>query len=287
MWIFSTTCTRWPSITRKRAKIDVSTRFTIRPRRFHDALAFLTCLVPPRPGISAETLSASLPFFAPAGLVLGALCVAAALTSQFVFSVASSDPIATVFSAGMGAWFWLACEIWATRGLHWDGLADMGDATGSGATGKRFWTVLRDSRLGAFGALHLLLAFSGQWAAVAAHLAAGHILTLVLAPAWGRISSIWLAACAPPHEPKSLGGLVCAGTSPRLVRQQILTGIILLLAALAVDNQLLWRLPLLALGEYALIRKFTAAAHKQGGLSGDFLGACIQWSQLWFLLLTV
>jgi adenosylcobinamide-GDP ribazoletransferase len=30
-----------------------------------------------------------------------------------------------------------------------------------------------------------------------------------------------------------------------------------------------------------------ALARREGGLSGDFLGAAIQWSQLWFLLLTV
>ena len=219
--------------------------------------------------------------------MLGALCTAAAFAAQIAFSSGRPEPAATALAAALGAWVWLAAEIWATRGLHWDGLADMGDATGCGATGDRFWTVLRDSRLGAFGALHMLLAFSGLWLAVAGHLAAGHALALLLAPAWGRAACVWLAAYAPAREAHSLGGLACAGANPQLARWYVLLAAAMLLLVLVLSDCPFWRLPVLVLGQFALVHGLMRTAHEQGGLSGDFLGACIQWSQLWFLLLTV
>ena len=82
-------------------------------------------------------------------------------------------PAEPLLCAALAAWLWMALEAWSTRGLHWDGLADLGDASGSGAQGERFWAILRDSRLGAFGALHLLLAFGGMWLTVCWHIKAG------------------------------------------------------------------------------------------------------------------
>ena len=121
------------------------------------------------------------------------------------------------------------------EGAYWDGLADLGDACGSGASGARFREILRDSRLGAFGALSLLLIFSGQWLALAWHLAAGQWLMPVLAPAWGRACAVWLAASAPPHNPDSLGGLACAGAGPT-VRRVYRLGALLLVCLLAFPS---------------------------------------------------
>ena len=74
--------------------------------------------------------------------------------------------------------------------------------------------------------------------------------------------------------------------TPQLARWQVL-----LTAAMAVlvlfGGCPFWRLPLLALGQFALVHSLIDKARLQGGVSGDFLGACIQWSQLCFLLLTV
>jgi adenosylcobinamide-GDP ribazoletransferase len=172
--------------------------------RAYDALAFLSRLVPPR-GAGAVALTASVPFFPLAGLVLG---LAFALPPLLLLH--TLEPAAAPLALLTAAWLWLAAEIWATRGLHWDGLADLGDAAGSGAQGERFWAVLRDSRLGAFGALHLLLAYSGLWALAAWQLQQGHWATLILAPAWGRTAALWLAALAPAREAHSLGGLARA-----------------------------------------------------------------------------
>ena len=283
---FSTTCTPWHSTTRKPAKPVSFATITTWPGRFHDALAFLTRLVPPRANCTAASLTAAMPFFAPVGLVVGALCTAAAVAALWIFDKPEYGFAGHCLAAAIAGWVWILCEIWSTRGLHWDGLSDLGDATGSGALGEQFWAILRDSRLGAFGALHLLAAFSGLWISLTGHLAQGQWVALVLAPAWGRAACIWLAAYSTPYEQRSLGGLACAGSTPQLARWQILLAAGMVLLVLITSSCPFWRLPLLALGQFVLVHSMIDKTRLHGGVSGDFLGACIQWSQLWFLLIT-
>lgn len=256
--------------------------------RFLDALAFLSRLAPPR-SFTAQSLVDCVPWFAPAGLALGCLCTLAAWLALTILSTATgaSHAMGTAWpAAALAAWLWLALELWSTRGLHWDGLADLGDACGSGASGARFREILRDSRLGAFGALSLLLIFSGQWLALAWHLAAGQWLMPVLAPAWGRACAVWLAASAPPHNPDSLGGLACAGAGPT-VRRVYRLGALLLVCLLAASGLSPWQGLVLIVTQYWLTRRLAAQARLHGGLSGDFLGAAIELGQLWFLLATL
>ena len=257
------------------------------PGRFHDALAFLTRLIPPRANCTAASLTASMPFFAPVGLVVGALCTALAVAALWVFDKPEYGFAGHFLAAAIAGWVWILCEIWSTRGLHWDGLSDLGDATGSGALGEQFWTILRDSRLGAFGALHLLAAFSGMWISLTGHLVQGQWLAPLFAPAWGRAACIWLAAYSIPYEQRSLGGLACAGSTPQLARWQILLAVGMAVLVFVTSSCPVWRLPLLALGQFVLVHSFIDKTRLHGGVSGDFLGACIQWSQLWFLLVTV
>lgn len=247
--------------------------------RYLDALSFLSRLVA-RPGQSEERFRACLPAFAPAGLTLGLVWAAAALAGLTLVRAAGVPfPLAEL----LAGWLWLLALLWTTRGLHWDGVADLADACGSGATGERFWQILRDSRLGAFGGMALCAGLAGAALLAAAHAAKGQWLPLVLAPAWARCCSLLLAAAAPAQGGGNLGRLVCGAMTPRRVRGQR--------AVLAFVLIGLWlaglppaRLALLAAGQYGLhvcLRR-TALAH--GGLSGDFLGASIETAQLWFLL---
>lgn len=80
-----------------------------------------------------------------------------------------------------------------------------------------------------------------------------------------------------------LSRLVCSAMTPRLVRQQRawLCGM-LLLAWLAGTP--LWQCLLLLAGHFPLQGRLRRTALAHGGLSGDFLGADIELTQLWFLL---
>ncbi|MEL6316326.1 MAG: adenosylcobinamide-GDP ribazoletransferase, partial [Pseudomonadota bacterium] len=62
----------------------------------------------------------------------------------------------------------LAALVLATGALHEDGLADLADGLGGGRDRARALEIMRDSRIGAFGAAALLLAFLARWSALAA-----------------------------------------------------------------------------------------------------------------------
>lgn len=256
-----------------------------------DAFAFLSRVAP---ASRAGGLDRALAWFGPVGLVFG---VAWTLAAMGAARMAAANPAAPgPWAQGMLAgWVWLLLSVWTTRGLHWDGLADLGDAEGSGARGGRFHQILRDSRLGAFGALRLLLVFGGQWLAVSWHGAlvfsgAGAVwaqaLPLALAPAWGRGVAVLLAHAVPARDAASLGGMACAGASPRLRAGYLAAGAAA--AGLPVLLGLpLWRGLLLLAAQSFLLRRVAAVARREGGLSGDFFGAAIEEGTLCFLLLTL
>ena len=244
------------------------------------ALAFLSLLslIPCR---TEEELRAATPWFPLAGLFLGLVWTAAGFCLfHYLGSYAALLP---PFPALLAAWGWLCLAVWLTRGLHWDGMADLGDACGSGAREERFWQILRDSRMGAFGGMSLFMGLLGQWLCVAAHIQQEHWPALVIAPAWSRITSLWLAATTPPHGDGMLGRIVCASMTPSRLRWSLLWGA--LLALILLPCGIAWqRLPLLILGQWLLHRWFATTARRHGGISGDFFGAYIESAQLWFLL---
>lgn len=245
---------------------------------FLDALSFLSRLGPARS--LRGGLSACLPWFAAVGLTLGSVCSLVAWLFSVSLAAKVTDSAWAV--AIMAGWSWLCCMLWLTRALHWDGLADLADAVGSAADGPRFWEILRDSRLGAFGALALLCVFSGQWICLSWHIWNGQWVILLLAPAWGRACAIWLAAAAPPYEAHSLGGQTSQGAKGIAYRQGMAA---ILLTLVFPCFGLPWlQAILLPIGQYVLIRRLAQIAQKQGGFSGDFLGASIESGQLWFLL---
>ncbi len=62
----------------------------------------------------------------------------------------------------------LAVGVITTGGLHEDGLADVADGFGGGRTRERKLEIMRDSRIGSYGALALILMIGLRWSAVTA-----------------------------------------------------------------------------------------------------------------------
>lgn len=263
---------------------------------FGIALAFLTCLHLPRglfgsasnggfgpdpgpdPGsaqfsLDAASIAGAVPWYPAVGLLLGLL----GTVPLYVLSA---------FSGGEGqqglAWLWawayILGQFCLTRGLHWDGLADMADAWGSGAQGARFWEILKDSRLGAFGSMGQILTFSGLLLACQAHVQQGQWWPLILAPCFGRFLCLGLAASTRPRDPHSLGGMACAGASPRCT--WLWAFALGLLVLLYKPASLLLLLCLLACPLLFLRRM----ARQQGGCNGDFLGSSIVLGEFFTLI---
>ncbi len=243
-------------------------------------MSFFTCLVPARL-VGRSTLAECVPWIAACGLCVGLVCTALAFAAHAAGEVLWHDS-GWALCAVPGL-VWLAAEMLVSRGLHWDGLADMGDALGSQRRGDAFRAVLKDSRLGAFGALALLTVFAAQLVACAGHVLQEQWLALVLAPAWGRAMTVPLFFLARPFQLNSLGGQFAAGgTGTNMVLTLVYAACMLLV--LGAGGTAPAKLLLLCLGQGLRTWRVGFWARLHGGFSGDFAGCLIELGQCLCLL---
>jgi adenosylcobinamide-GDP ribazoletransferase len=120
---------------------------------------------------------------------------AVALIGGLVFGVAHWSGLA----AGPAAALTLAATMVATGCLHEDGLSDTADGFGGGRTRERALEIMRDSRIGAFGACALALSVLLRWTtlselagsnAVLVSLIAAHGASRALLPAFMRATPL-------------------------------------------------------------------------------------------------
>ena len=236
-------------------------------RAFGEALRFLTAM--PVPGAerwlgppSLDGLGRSLPAFTAVGWALGGLSAGLAL--------ALWHGVGPTFAAVGVLALWAA----ATLGLHLDGVADSADALFSGRPRARKLEILKDSRIGAMGAIALVLVMLGQWSGLAA-LGPKVWMGALLAPVFGRLANLWGLVHFPVLEGSSLGRALKDRATPRVLA--IAAAIALVPALIVFGPHVLW---ILALAWFAA-HAFAAAANRSlGGLSGDLLGAMTEIAQL-------
>ena len=132
-------------------------------------------------GYSPEMLRASAAHFPGVGWLVAA--VAMGVYTLLWTALAGSSGAALV-----AAVFSTAATVWLTGGLHEDGLADVADGLGGSLDRNRALQIMKDSHIGAFGSLALVLALLAKVALLA--LLGTHGLGVVLAAlAGGHVSS--------------------------------------------------------------------------------------------------
>ncbi|MFT9386084.1 adenosylcobinamide-GDP ribazoletransferase, partial [Acetobacter sp.] len=100
----------------------------------------------------------------------------------------------------------LAAQTLLTGALHEDGLADLADAAG-GSTRERRLDIMRDSHLGSFGTIALVLAFgirAAALAALAAHTGWAGVIACAVAGLLSRAGMLVLTAHLPPARTTGL-----------------------------------------------------------------------------------
>lgn len=163
-------------------------------------------------------------------------------------------------------------------GLHLDGLADCFDGLVGHDAGHRL-AIMRDSRIGAFGAIGLILFLFLEIAAIAELPASGRVGVLLVAPAIGRTMPVVLARVFPAARPDGHGARF-RGALGRFAAPAVL-GMALVIAIGALGVAGLVALAVAALAAVGLGR-FMAA--RLGGVTGDVLGASVEVSELAVLL---
>lgn len=173
-----------------------------------------------------------------------------------------------------------------TGALHEDGLADTADGLFGHASRERALEIMKDSRIGTYGAVALigsLAARASLLADMAGHAPAFAALALVAAAGASRGAMAWVWSSLPSARP---GGLSSRLESPsrRTGRRAALAALVMALAAGAlIGGPAGAVLPmLLAAGGLALFRRFLL--RRLGGATGDTLGAAQQITEVLLLL---
>ncbi len=170
---------------------------------------------------------------------------------------------------GVAAVWTLAAMLLATGALHEDGLADTADGFGGGRTRERKLEIMRDSRIGSFGALALMFAMAARGAALAAMAVPGHVAAaLVAAGALGRGAILILVLTLPPARADGLASGLRGRAWGRCGFGLALAGVAGL--ALPPFGSAVWTCGAAALVGLALA---WIARRQIGGYTGDVLGA--------------
>jgi adenosylcobinamide-GDP ribazoletransferase len=194
------------------------------------------------------------------GAALGALSAAAASLALWAgLSPAIAAALALITSALL------------TGGLHEDGLADTADGLMGGRDKDRRLEIMKDSRIGSYGALALLLIALIRWSALTALFAAGqHWAALIAAGALSRAPMAVLIATLPNARGSGLAHLT--GQPPRSAALAA-CGIALIVTLLVMG----WAVVAMALAAAATSLFLARAAKARiGGQTGDILGASQQ-----------
>jgi adenosylcobinamide-GDP ribazoletransferase len=237
--------------------------------RLFAAIGFLTRLPVPRAAIyDPAWLVRSAKYFPLVGTLVGAIGAAILVTSGAIWSGVLPALLAT------------AATILVTGALHEDGLADTVDSFG-GRTREARLAIMKDSRLGTFGALGLGLSLAmrvGALAALAPDLAAW---ALVASHAGSRLATV-LAMTMLPHAGEAATSR--SSYSPdRLQAGEIAVAAVLALLPMLPAEPRLAFAGLLAGGAGALILALVMY-RRLGGYTGDVLGAIEQVFHVGFLL---
>jgi len=214
------------------------------------------------------------PDIAGRGLALGPLVGAGlGLVSGLPVLLMGPDLLTRLLSATLA----VALAAWLTRGLHWDGLADLADGLASGAPADRALVIMRRPDIGPFGALTMGLVAAVQVISLArlpsgAPALGGWILAVALGRLAVAVGSGWWLR---PARTDGLGaGVVGSVTPSRLALAGALTAVVCVVEAATGQvgwaDALLWAPLAAVLVALALGR---VAQRRLGGSTGDVLGA--------------
>jgi len=239
---------------------------------FLQALSFLTILPAGQPPFPEEKgLARSMAFFPLVGLLIGLLLAIAYFLLSFLFSTS------------LVLWFALGCLVLLTRGFHLDGFADTIDGFAAGGPKEKILEVMKDSRIGAFGVVGLILLIGAKYLALEQLVGSSIPRSLIFMTVMGRNSMVWVCYRSP--YARSGGGLAKPFAENLTTREMIISS-----ASAFGIGLLLWGLDgiavFLGIGLFSLAFRLFFLK-KLNGVTGDILGAANELSELLCLILLV
>src|SRR5579859_1853254 len=248
------------------------------------AIQFLTRLpVPHLDGFQNSWLSESARYFPMVGALVGAIGVSVWWLSAIFF------PPAVAIGLMMSATLLL------TGALHEDGFADVCDGFGGGRTRDAVLAIMKDSRVGAYGAMGVAMMLGLKWAVLVSLPHATLPVVVVgahIVSRWCAIGLVWRVQYVRTDADAKSKPLADSMGGWNWLLSGALGTIALLPALPFIDPaaRFPWVLVLLAALAFSLVATLLTAAYfryRIGGYTGDCLGAAQQLSELSFLLATL
>jgi len=239
-------------------------------RIFFTALMFYTRIpVPSGTGYSGVNLNKATRYFPLIGSIVGGIGAGVFLGAHYLFST----PIALLFSIGI--------MILVTGAFHEDAISDFCDGFGGGYTKEKILEIMKDSRIGTYGATALVMLLLSKFFLLS-ELNVNEIPFVILAAhAFSRINPVLMiyfskyvredatSKAKPIGEKNSFATLLVAiifGMLPLMFIQVIYIPVIILVSLLI----------------FAWL--FYYVNKKIGGYTGDVLGALQQFTEIGFYL---
>lgn len=231
------------------------------------ALGFFSRLpIPTSTPYSEERMNQAGRYFGLVGLLLGLLCAGVFALSGLLFDADISIFLTMIFS------------LLLTGAFHEDGLTDMADGISGGMTQEKRLAIMKDSRIGTYGASALIMALLGKFLFLSQLAESGYVISALIA---AYVVSRALAASLIYDMPYVSDS--DTSKSKPLASQQSKTelGVILVsgfIPALWLDLGLSLALVLTALTFRVAFKRWLIK--RIGGFTGDCLGAAQQLMEL-------
>lgn len=241
------------------------------------ALQFFTRLpVPEIRDFSNDMLNASARYFPLVGLVVGLISAAVLWLAAQLFPM----PIAALIA--------IAISILVTGAFHEDGLADTFDALGGAVPRERALVIMKDSRIGTYGAVALVLSQLLRWQALLLLPLEVAAIVLIASHAAARAGAVSLMASLPyvRDTDDSKSKPIAQDLSGAALLIALLLGVLPAIVFSTVNLPIAWKLMGAGLLAVMTVRFYCAYWFKKrlGGYTGDTLGCCEQFGEIGFLL---
>ncbi len=236
---------------------------------FFLALGFFSRIpIPAWVTYSPENLHHSSRYFSLVGWLLGGL-VAALFTSLQLF-----------FSIPISVWLSMVFSLLLTGAFHEDGLADTADGFGGGYTLEKKLEIMKDSRIGTYGAAALIMTLLGKYLLL---IESHHVaVVLVIGYALSRLVAASLIV-----DMRYVADVDSSKIKPLASKQSTSDFIILVLSGLPIFILIPWRAALLLVCTLLIVRYCCKVyfIKQLKGYTGDCLGAAQQVTEIIIYLL--
>jgi adenosylcobinamide-GDP ribazoletransferase len=224
---------------------------------FRLALSFLTIIPVPIDSAHESDVAASMAWFPLIGFLIGSALAIEDRALTWVFGYAIRSALLVLSMAML------------TGAVHLDGLADTADALGAGRDRARALEILRDSRIGAFGAVALFFALALKVISLAG-VSGGHRLAmLILAPMLARWAMVAVSYKIDYLRYTGAGSSMlgrASGGNPTIA------SITVMLAMIPFFSRQVFKAYAAAIVATIVMRWFYR--RWVGGITGDLIGAC-------------